>query len=97
MWLACSIAYVAVGLATAGITLAFFPPEVGHRPSWWMRMLAVGTYIALWPMLALLGVGYQIGTFFSGDRMPPIQADRIGHPRQRVVYRRRPIESRNAT
>jgi len=56
-----SFVYLLIGLSVAGFTTGVFPPVRGYRAPIHWRALALMTYVALWPFLVMIGVGYLLG------------------------------------
>ncbi len=86
MWVFIAAGYFVVGLAAAGFTLAIFPPQTGYRPPLQWVVLAVLSYVILWPFLAMIGLGYVIGQWYNRPRTNPPAVLRSGQ-RDRPLYR----------
>jgi cation transporter-like permease len=85
MWEYIGVGYLIVGLAAAGFTLAVFPPQAGYRPPLHWVLLAVLSYIVLWPFLAMIGVGYVFGQWYQ--RRPANGTTVVRPGRHRHLYR----------
>jgi hypothetical protein len=85
MWAYFGVAYLVLGLAAAGFTLAIFPPQTGYRPPWCWVFVAVLSYVLLWPFLAMIGVGYVLGQWYQRPRV--IRTAVIRPSRHRHLYR----------
>lgn len=68
MWAYIGVAYLMIGLAAAGFTLAVFPPQAGYRPPWPWVLLAVVSYVLLWPFLVMISLGYLAGQWHQRPR-----------------------------
>ena len=53
-----AIAYVVLGLISAGVTMAIFPPLGGFRPGLGLRLVATIAFTVLWPLLVGMAVWY---------------------------------------
>jgi hypothetical protein len=86
MWAIVGVGYLVLGLAAAGFTLAVFPPQAGYRPPLHWLLLAIGSYIILWPFLAMIGLGYAVGRWYSKPVSDSGQQHRPGQ-RKSHLYR----------
>jgi hypothetical protein len=87
MWAIVGIGYLVVGLAAAGFTLAVFPPQEGYRPPLLWLILAVVSYVILWPFLAMIGLGFVIGRRYNGESLSDGTPATRPTRRQRFLYR----------
>jgi hypothetical protein len=87
MWAIVGIGYLVVGFAAAGFTLAVFPPLEGYRPPLPWLILAVVSYVILWPFLAMIGLGYVVGRRYHGETLPDGTPAARPAPRHRFLYR----------
>jgi hypothetical protein len=93
MWTTLGLGYLVVGLAAAGFTLAVFPPQPGYRPPLKWLVLAVGSYIILWPFLALIGFGYTVGRWYNhtaDESTPMVRPSQSNRPLYRTLYEETP-------
>jgi hypothetical protein len=86
MWAIVAVAYLVMGLAAAGFTLAVFPPQTGYRPPLQWLVLAIGSYIILWPFLAMIGLGYVVGRWYNRPAAESVPLHRPGQ-RKSHLYR----------
>ncbi len=87
-WVAITIVYLAVGFAAAGFTFAVFPPHGGYEPPRSVVLLAVFTYVAIWPFLLMIAVGYLLGLFLTPLPDRPVSSARLRSGNsKRFVYR----------
>jgi uncharacterized membrane protein len=87
MWGFIAASYLGVGLAAAGFTLAVFPPQTGYRPPLHWVVLAVVSYVVLWPFLAMIGLGYIVGQWYHRPAPRRRSIVRAAGMRQRPLYR----------
>ena len=85
MWAYIGVAYLMLGLAAAGFTLAVFPPQAGYRPPWQWVLLAIVAYVLLWPFLVMIGLGYVIGQRYQRPRAS--HSSVVRPQRHRHLYR----------
>ena len=52
--------YLLIGAITAAVTVKVFPPIEGFRPKLSVLATAIGVFVLLWPVLALLAVWYHL-------------------------------------
>lgn len=52
------VLYVALGIVTAIATMCVFPPMEGFKPRLILRVLAIGVFTLLWPILVALAAWY---------------------------------------
>jgi hypothetical protein len=92
MWDYIGVAYLMVGLAAAGFTLAVFPPQAGYRPPWQWVLLAVVSYVLLWPFLVMIGLGYLMGQWYQRPRAsrPPMARTHRHRHLYRALYEETP-------
>lgn len=86
--------YLLVGLSVAGFTTGVFPPVSGYRAPMHWRVIALTTYVVLWPFLVMIGVGYLLG---RRQHMKSYSyADELGRPYQGSPRSQRVRKSRTA-
>ena len=98
-WPEFAVAYLCVGIIAAGITFGLFPPYGGYRPSISLLGLAALTYTLLWPVVAMLAVGYQLRRVYdrqaSANKILNFSGSNAGHENASFTYRPLYKESNN--